>query len=182
MRLNKEIWNKVKIEEVVTELKAGFSSGKFELDSGDIAHLRTMNISEDCQLVWNSTKYITREVFEQNDGLQLKKGDVLFNNTNSTELVGKSCFVNEDLECGFSNHITRVRVNDSILNSYFLFVIFGAYFKNRVFESYCQKWVGQSGINRGILSKIEIPLPPLEEQKQIAALFQSIETAMEQVD
>jgi len=182
MRLSKEIWKKVKIGEVVTELKAGFSSGKFELDSGEIAHLRTMNISEDCQLVWNSTKYITREVFEQNDGLQLKKGDVLFNNTNSTELVGKSCYVNEDLVCGFSNHITRVRVDDSLLNSYFLFVIFGAYFKNRVFESYCQKWVGQSGINRGILAKIEIPLPPLSEQKQIAALFQSIETAMEQVD
>ncbi len=32
------------------------------------------------------------------------------------------------------------------------------------------------------LSKHEIPLPTLEEQKQIAALFQSIETAMEQVD
>jgi restriction endonuclease S subunit len=32
------------------------------------------------------------------------------------------------------------------------------------------------------LSKLQIPLPPLEEQKQIAALFQSIETAMEQVD
>jgi type I restriction enzyme, S subunit len=32
------------------------------------------------------------------------------------------------------------------------------------------------------LKRIEIPLPPLEEQKQIAALFQSIETAMKQVD
>lgn len=32
------------------------------------------------------------------------------------------------------------------------------------------------------LSNYQIPLPPLSEQKQIAALFQSIETAMEQVD
>jgi len=32
------------------------------------------------------------------------------------------------------------------------------------------------------LSKYKFLLPPLEEQKQIAALFQSIETAMEQVD
>ena len=32
------------------------------------------------------------------------------------------------------------------------------------------------------LSKLQIPLPPLSEQKQIAALFQSLETAMEQVD
>lgn len=182
MKLNKGKWDKVKIEDVTSEMKAGFSSGKFELDSGEIAHLRTMNISDECKLVWNSTKYITREIFEKNDSLQLKKGDVLFNNTNSTELVGKSCYVYDDIECGFSNHITRVRVNENLLNSYYLYVIFGAYFKNRTFESYCQKWVGQSGINRSILGNIEIPLPPLEEQKQIAALFQSIETAMEQVD
>lgn len=38
------------------------------------------------------------------------------------------------------------------------------------------------GLNRNIAHLIQIPLPPLEEQKQIAALFQSIETAMEQVD
>lgn len=37
------------------------------------------------------------------------------------------------------------------------------------------------GLNRNIAHLIQIPLPPLEEQKQIAALFQSIETAMEQV-
>ncbi len=38
------------------------------------------------------------------------------------------------------------------------------------------------GLNRNIAHLIQIPLPPLEEQKQIAALFQRIETAMEQVD
>jgi type I restriction enzyme S subunit len=37
-------------------------------------------------------------------------------------------------------------------------------------------------INWKDIAKYEIPLPPLEEQKQIAALFQSIETAMEQVN
>lgn len=38
------------------------------------------------------------------------------------------------------------------------------------------------GISGKVLIELPIPLPPLEEQKQIAALFQSIETAMEQVD
>jgi restriction endonuclease S subunit len=41
---------------------------------------------------------------------------------------------------------------------------------------------GQPSISQSSISAVEIPLPPLEEQKQIAALFQSIETAMEQVD
>jgi len=38
------------------------------------------------------------------------------------------------------------------------------------------------GLNRNIAHLIQIPLPPLSEQKQIASLFQSIETAMVQVD
>jgi restriction endonuclease S subunit len=37
------------------------------------------------------------------------------------------------------------------------------------------------GLNRNIAHLIQIPLPSLPEQKQIAALFQSIEMAMEQV-
>jgi len=41
---------------------------------------------------------------------------------------------------------------------------------------------GQPSISQSSISSIEIPLPPIEEQKQIAALFQSIETAMEQLD
>jgi type I restriction enzyme S subunit len=41
---------------------------------------------------------------------------------------------------------------------------------------------GQPSISQSSISAVEIPLPPLEEQKQIAALFQSIETAMERVD
>lgn len=41
---------------------------------------------------------------------------------------------------------------------------------------------GQPSISQSSIANVEIPLPPLEEQKQIAALFQSIETAMEQVD
>ncbi len=182
MKLRWKNWKFAKIGDVTTELQAGFSSGKFELNNGAIAHIRSMNITNECKLIWEGTKYISKEVFKSNNYLQLAKGDILFNNTNSTELVGKSCYINNDLECGFSNHMTRVRVNSSLLNSYYLSVVFYKYFKNRIFESYCQKWVGQSGINRKILSRIEIPIPPLEEQKQIAALFQSIDSAIEQVE
>ena len=180
--LRKYKWKMVKIADVTTELKSGFSSGKFELNEGEIAHFRPMNINDECTITWEGTKYISNEVFEKNDCLQLSQGDVIFNNTNSTELVGKSCYIDKDYKCGFSNHMTRVRVNRQLLDSYYLSVIFFKYFKDRVFQSYCHKWVGQSGINRSILSNIEIPFPPLEEQKQIASLFQSIETAMEQAE
>jgi type I restriction enzyme S subunit len=48
-------------------------------------------------------------------------------------------------------------------------------------NGYARK-TGQPSISQSSIANVEIPLPPLSEQKQIAALFQSIETAMEQVD
>ncbi|MBL0247663.1 MAG: restriction endonuclease subunit S [Sphingobacteriales bacterium] len=45
-----------------------------------------------------------------------------------------------------------------------------------------QKGTAYPAVSDRIVFNEEIPLPPLSEQKQIAALFQSIETAMEQVD
>ena len=182
MKLRKDIWTSANLGDVTLELKNGFSSGKFELNEKEVKHIRPMNITDDCKFTFEGTKFITTEVFELNDSLKLSKGDLLFNNTNSTELVGKPCFIDNDYELGFSNHMTRIKVDNKKLNSYYLSVIFYGYFTNRIFESYCQKWVGQSGLNRNIISQIEIPIPPLEEQKQIAVLFQSIETAMELVD
>jgi len=41
---------------------------------------------------------------------------------------------------------------------------------------------GQPSISQSSIGAVEIPLPTLEEQKQIAALFQSTETAMEQLE
>lgn len=187
IRREKNIFSKLKLKpiplgELISDMKAGFSSGKFELENGDIAHLRPMNIDNDCKLVHEGTKYITHSLFKEKQEYKLKKGDILFNNTNSTELVGKSCYINEDMNSGFSNHMTRIRVNPKKVNGVYLSHLFHGMFKYRIFESYCHKWVGQSGINTEILSNILIPVPPLEEQTQIAELFQSIETVIAQAE
>ena len=172
----------MRLGEVATEIKAGFACGKFELDDGDIPHLRPMNINDDCNFTWEGTKYISLDFFQDKQKYSLKKGDILFNNTNSTELVGKSCYISEDYECGFSNHMTRIRVNETIADSYFLSHILFGMWKNKTLESYCHKWVNQSGINTEILANIPIPIPPLNEQQRIVELFQSIEQSIIQVE
>lgn len=173
---------KMLIGDIAGEIKAGFACGKFELENGDIPHLRPMNIDNDCRLTWDGTKYISINFYEDKRNYSLKKGDLLFNNTNSTELVGKSCYINQDYECGFSNHMTRIRVKDSLVDSYFLSLLFFGMWKNRIFETYCHKWVNQSGINTEILANIPIAIPPLDEQERIVALFQSIEQAIIQAE
>jgi len=160
-------WPLVKLGEVCEEIKSGFAYGKSEVNGEGVPHLRPMNINSVGELVWEGTKFIPVDKFIGKEYYQLRKGDVLFNNTNSKELVGKTCFVNEDIEGGYSNHITRIRVKKEIYNPQFLSIFLHYLWRTGLFLNLCNKWVGQAGINSSTLSNIEVPLPPLEVQEEL---------------
>ena len=162
-------WPMVELGEITIEIKSGFACGKSDQNTEGIPHLRPMNISSDGQFVWKGTKYISGKEFKDKNDYKLKKGDVLFNNTNSKELVGKTCFVKEDILCGYSNHITRIRALNSKVKQKYLSVMLHYLWAKGVFLEKCHKWVGQAGINNKALSAIQLPLPPLEIQEKIVA-------------
>jgi type I restriction enzyme S subunit len=68
--------------------------------------------------------------------------------------------------------------NEKVITTDFLYTIL----QTIDYDSKTDKAVKGATLNKEKLTHLSFPLPPLEEQKQIAALFQSIETAMEQVD
>ena len=78
-------WQKVQLGEVARELSYGTSAKSAK--SGSVPVLRMGNI-QDGRLDWNSLVYTSdaKEITKY----QLAKGDVLFNRTNSPELVGKA--------------------------------------------------------------------------------------------
>ncbi|HEB9337009.1 TPA: restriction endonuclease subunit S, partial [Campylobacter coli] len=98
----------------------------------------------------------------------IEKNDILFNNTNSTELVGKTALVTQNYNYAFSNHLTKIKLKNQY-NSKLVVFYFVLLLKNKYFEKICHQWIGQSGINIDKLKKIQIPLPPLKEQEQIAS-------------
>jgi len=159
----------VELGKVAIEIKSGFACGNSDKNTEGVPHIRPMNIRSDGQFVWEGTKYISEEEFEDKTGYKVKKGDVLFNNTNSKELVGKTCFVKEDISGGYSNHITRIRGDNARLDQKYLSVVLHYLWGKGVFFEKCNKWVGQAGINNKALSAIQIPLPPLEVQEKIVA-------------
>jgi len=96
-------------------------------------------------------------------------GENSLNNTNSKELVGKTCFIYNDILAVFSNHITRIRTNNKFsLPNYLSFILHFAW-KQGEFLRLANKWIGQAEINTKTLSEFKIPLPPLELQKEIVA-------------
>ena len=128
-----------------------------------------MNISEAGQFVPDGMKYISEEEYRDREDYCLEAGDVLFNNTNSIDLIGKTCLIEHPLRCGYSNHMTRIRVNpDLCVPRYLALVLHSAWHRGQ-FRDRATRWVGQAGINTKSLADFEIPLPPLEVQREIVA-------------
>jgi type I restriction enzyme M protein len=157
------------IRDIAVEIRAGFASGQSSVDTVGVPHVRPMNISQDGKFVPEGMKCISEEEFKGREDYALNAGDVLFNNTNSVELVGKTCLIESPLRGGFSNHMTRIRVNRDLCVPRFLALLLHSAWRKGQFTERATRWVGQAGINAKSLSEFQIPLPPLEVQQEIVA-------------
>jgi len=109
--------------------------------------------------------------------LALDVGDILFNRTNSRDLVGKVALVREPTDCLYASYIVRLQVNQSVSDPYYLFAVMHSRRAQAQFKSIATPGVSQSNINPTNLKKQIIPLPQLAEQRDIGAQLQSAEAA-----
>jgi type I restriction enzyme S subunit len=150
--------------------KTGFAAGgHMQLHDDDgIIQIRPTNVGSDRQLKFDRNVYMDRSVLITQPTDVLKRREVLFNNTNSQEQVGKTVFF--DLEGDFvcSNHITRIATNEAELLPEYLTAVLNTYQRLKVFYSICTNWNNQSGVNADLLRKVTIPVPSIIKQNEIA--------------
>ncbi|MCX6030426.1 MAG: restriction endonuclease subunit S [Chloroflexi bacterium] len=170
-------WRWVRLREVIRETQAGFACGQRDADG--VVQLRMNNLDTRGNFVWDDVLRVPREGNNIEQFL-LVPGDVLFNNTNSTELVGKSAQFDGYVEpIVYSNHFTRLRtVSDSLLPA-FLSSWLNHQWQQGVFAAICNRWIGQSAVKADRLLSLEFPLPPLPEQQRIAGVLREQMTAVE---
>jgi restriction endonuclease S subunit len=102
----------------------------------------------------------------------LLKGDILFNNTNSVTLVGKTAFFDLDSKHFlFSNHMTRIRVNEVIADPRFIARYLYWIWKTGGFRMMVTRWVNQAAINKTMLGSVNIQLPPISEQRRVVEIL-----------
>lgn len=170
-------WRWVRLGEVASEIQSGFAFRKKGARAGEVLHLRPYNIGNDGELKLDQQFKIPNTALPEHWSY-LYPGDVLFNNTNSVELVGKTAIVKNVLQAVFSNHITRIRACLDKCEGEWLALALRTLWQQGFFAQQCNKWVGQAGYNTKMLKKTLIPLPPLNEQRRIVA---KVEMLMEQV-
>jgi type I restriction enzyme S subunit len=160
----------VRLSEVLRDAEPGFACGKDKHIPVGIAHLRPFNLGEDLDLRLGQL-YRVPATDAPIGKVGLVAGDVLFNNTNSADQVGKVAYVDREMEAGFSNHLTRLRFQSDRMEPAFAAVVLHRLWRRRYFERRCTRWVSQAAFNTKALQELEIPLPPVPEQCRIVDIL-----------
>ena len=146
---------------VASDLSYGSSSKSNP--TGKIPVLRMGNI-QDGKLDWENLVYTSNP--EEIEKYKLKSGDVLFNRTNSPELVGKTALYQGEREAIYAGYLIRIKCNTEVLPPYLVYCLCSP-----AGRAYC--WdvktdgVSQSNINAKKLAAFPFFLPSLVEQKEI---------------
>jgi len=110
---------------------------------------------------------------------KLEKGDILFNRTNSFELVGKTSIFHLDGDSVFASYLIRLRLNSEIIDPFFFNFYFNWDMTQLRLKGLASRGVSQANISATKLKSFLIPLPPLEEQKQIAHILSVVDEKIE---
>lgn len=161
----------LQIKDLVSDVQYG-TSQKADY-TGKMPILRMNNITYSGEMDYTDLKYIDLE--EETNKYILKKGDVLFNRTNSRELVGKTGLFNLDKLMVYAGYLIRVRLKEICLPIFLTKYMNTPQLKAFLKEK-CKGIVGQANINAKEFQAIPIFLPPFELQQKFAAIAEQIES------
>ena len=159
------------IRDLVCEVKYGTSAKASDI--GQYPYLRMNNITYSGYWDLTNLKYIDIPVRDR-DKYLVKKGDILFNRTNSKELVGKTGVYSFNEEMAIAGYLIRVRVN-SLANPYYIWGYLNSNHGKSTLENMCKNIVGMANINAQELQNITILKPPTELQNKFAEIIEKIE-------
>ena len=159
---NPKGWETATIRDIVADVRYG--SSRPAVDGGKYPYLRMNNLTYGGELDLTNTKRIDIPDNEL-DKCTVRRGDVLFNRTNSKELVGKTCVYNRDEMMVLAGFVIRVRVTERVLPE-FLSAFLNTDFSKQMLLGMCKAAIGQANINAQEMQNIGIYLPPTELQRQ----------------
>ena len=167
---------------VVGDLLAAVNYGtskKPHDNDGNFPVLRMNNITYQGGWDFSSLKYVDLTPAEESKYL-VHKGELLFNRTNSKELVGKTAVYRREEPVAFAGYLVRAVVNESADGEYV-----AAFMNTARTKAYlrirCKNIIGMANINAKEFQAIPVPKPPVALQRQFACIVASIERQRDQL-
>jgi len=168
---NPKGWEVVTIGDIVTEVRYGTS--KPAVEGGKYPYLRMNNLTADGHLDLNDLKYIDIPD-DEIEKCVVRKGDVLFNRTNSIELVGKTAVFDLPEDMIIAGYIIRVRLTEKMLPE-----VLSQYMNlealKGILRGMAKGAVNQANINAQELQSIKVYIPEMELQKQFVKMKEQVD-------
>lgn len=170
--LNSKGWQKGKIADIIVKTQYG-TSNKADEFNGDFKVLRMNNITYDGNWDFTSIKYVNLDEKEQKKYL-VYKGEVLFNRTNSKELVGKTAVYKEDEPMAYAGYLVKAIPNERANGEFISAYMNTKYVKDKLLNM-AKNIVGMANINAEEFKKIDVYIPPIELQNQFAEFVKQVD-------
>jgi type I restriction enzyme, S subunit len=171
-KINSKKWDMCIIGDIVEFSQYG-TSDKSNSEKRGYPVLGMANITYEGRLDLERLSYVdlSEKEFSQ---LKLERGDVIFNRTNSTELVGKTTYWNQDFDAVIASYLVKLRLKKEVLPEFFVASLNMPHYKS-MFQERCKKAVGQSNISPTLLKEFPVFAPPLSLQEEFAGMVAHVE-------
>ena len=156
-------------------IQNGFACGDHALNGVGLPHMRPFNVTTDGRISLTEIKTIQER--PALDDYLLEEGDVLYNNTNSEELVGK-CAYWPGIAGRFvlSNHMTLLRLEETAeVSARYLSFYLLWFWRSRRARRFSRRHVNQASIGLERLRSIPVLIPPNSDQASISAAFAAVQ-------
>ena len=162
-------WKQLSVKEVCTSLKYGTSAKS--KDKGKAIVIRMGNLQKG-EIDWSKLAYTDNE--EEIEKYKLSSGDVLFNRTNSPELVGKTAIYRGEYPAIYAGYLIKLDYKRDILIGEYLNYILNSPVAKEYCNSVKTDGVNQSNINAQKIGAFVIPVPNKKEQEEIVSTLDNI--------
>lgn len=160
-------WRWVSVGDACTNIQYGTS--KKSSETGKVPVIRMGNL-QGGRIVYDKLAYTSDD--SEIEKYPLEVNDLLFNRTNSMELVGKTAIYKGEMPAIYAGYLVRV-TPVLMVSDYLNYVM-----QTKYYWDYCRMVRidanGQSNINAEKLKRFVFPLPPLAEQKRIVAKLEEL--------
>jgi type I restriction enzyme S subunit len=168
--LNPKGWKMGRIKDIVSRVNYG-TSQKANDKEGRYPVLRMSNITYNGNMDISNIKYIDLKNSDL-DKYLVKKGDLLFNRTNSKELVGKTAIYTYNEPMAYAGYLIRVRTNELAVPEY-LSGFLNSNHGKLLLRNMCKAIIGMANINAKEMQNISIMIPPIELQNKYAQVVKA---------
>ena len=173
-RAKKEKWTTKKLGEVLKLIESG------SRPKGGVRHIfegfpsiGAEHLTNNGDFNFERMKYIPRNFFKKLNRGIIQCGDILIVKDGAT--TGKVSLVTKNFpfeEAAVNEHVFILRSNSEIISEFLFYFLFSEKGKKQILQTF--HGMTQGGINSDFVNFVEIPLPPLSEQKRIVAYLDSL--------